>query len=204
VTCDIGAFRRALKSEQTTHPVSGPGLRRSLLGLRFLGCTDQRVLLPREPAQSLLVGHQEQEPQAQRGWFTDHLCRRQVARPRLGKQLAAATRRRFLALHPCLLGRQGHHRRLVDTAGRAACQLSRRDYARSHMIDGPEGVRRSPFMALNGHEMINSAALEGSADTHLGLGRQRLKVHKLNVQISDPSTATSAILCIAARSHRFA
>ena len=61
------------------------------------------ALLPPEPAEALFAGHQEQEPQVQRGRFADALCRRQIARQGQGKQLAAGARRHVLALHPRLL-----------------------------------------------------------------------------------------------------
>ena len=82
------------------------------------------AFLQPEPAEALLAGHQEQDPQVQRGRFTDTLCRRQVARHGQRKQLAACARRDVLALHSRLLARQGHPRRHMETTADRGAEVN--------------------------------------------------------------------------------
>ena len=53
------------------------------------------TFLSRQPAEPLFAGHEEQEPQVQRGRLTDAICRRQIARQGQGKQLAAGAEGTF-------------------------------------------------------------------------------------------------------------
>ena len=68
------------------------------------------------PLKRYSLGTKNKNLKLQRGRLADALCRRQVARQGQGKQLAAGARRDVLALHPRLLGREGHPRRHVAAA----------------------------------------------------------------------------------------